>query len=66
MAEAIVVNQKQKEVLNKVMKLGGKVSLAEVDKRTAGALETRGLVKLSENKKGQFVSLTAKGKKLLN
>jgi predicted transcriptional regulator len=68
MAEAVVVNKKQKEVLSGVMKLGGKVNLAEkpVDKRTVGALESRGLVKLSENRKGQFMSVTAKGKKLLN
>lgn len=68
MAEQVVINEKQKEVLSKIFDNSGKVELKEasIDKRSAKALEARGLVKLKENNKGIFVSITAKGKKALN
>jgi hypothetical protein len=70
MADVVVLNDRQKEALAllKTLTASGKVDLkaASVDKRTAGALEARGLVKLKETAKGVFVNVTAKGKKAVN
>jgi predicted transcriptional regulator len=65
--QTIQINEKQTDTLKSIVKTG-KVNVIEanLDKRTVNALETRGLVKKSENKKGLFVIATAKGKKFLN
>lgn len=66
MAETITINDKQKDTLKDVVKAGRAIVEGNFDKRTINALEVRGLVKKSENKKGIFVAPTAKGKKFLN
>jgi DNA-binding MarR family transcriptional regulator len=63
--ETITLSANQAKVLKEVV-AGGKIDLTSVDKRAVKALETRGLVKTTENKKGIFVAPTAKGKKALN
>jgi len=59
----VQINEKQVQTLTKVI-AAGKIDVAELDSRSVKALASRGLVKLSENKKGTFVTPTAKGKKL--
>ena len=65
--QTVNINEKQTDTLKSIVK-SGKMNVieAKLDKRTINALETRGLVKKSENKKGIFVIATAKGKKFLN
>lgn len=63
--ETITLSANQAKVLKEVV-AAGKIDLSSVDKRAVNALETRGLVKTSESKKGTFVAPTAKGKKALN
>jgi DNA-binding MarR family transcriptional regulator len=62
MTEEIVLSEAQLSCL-KAVSDGGKVETKTVDKRSVNALEKKGLVKVTENKKGAFVALTAKGKK---
>jgi hypothetical protein len=50
----------------KAVIVAGKSILEDLDGRSVNALERRGLVKVTENKKGTFVAPTAKGKKILN
>jgi predicted transcriptional regulator len=47
-----------------IIKNTGKVDCKDLDVRSVRALANRGLVKMTENKKGSFVTVTAKGKKL--
>ncbi len=65
MSQAININEKQISALQNILKKG-KIIADGFDKRTVRALELRGLVKTSANKKGFFVQPTAKGKKFLN
>lgn len=62
MSEEIVLTQAQIDTLNRLT--GGKVDAKELDKRSINALEKRGLAKVKAAKKGTFVSVTAKGKKV--
>lgn len=55
----------QQKVLKEIVGTG-KVETKGYNGNTLIALERRGLVKLTENKKGKFVQSTAKGKKALN
>lgn len=59
------LNDNQKEVLAGIIKCG-KAETKAFHTGTLKALDNRGLVKLTENKKGRFVQATAKGKKALN
>jgi len=63
--QQIKINENQEAALSQIIS-EGKVIADDFDKRTIGALETRGLVKVTENKKGVFVAPTAKGKKFIN
>ncbi|MGW8178158.1 MAG: hypothetical protein ACWGQW_05205 [bacterium] len=58
------INKNQKDVLKKLS--DGKQHTCDFDKRTVGALVRRDFIKLISNKKGDFVKITAKGKKELN
>lgn len=62
--EAITLTTLQKRTLSHVVNQGGKADITSLDARSANALERRGLVKVSETRKGIFVTVTAKGKKL--
>ena len=64
---AVKINDNQRLALKTII-ANGKMPLdpAVVDRRSTKALETRGLVKITETKKGVFVAPTAAGKKLLN
>ncbi len=44
----------------------GKTSVGEIDGRKISALERRGLVKITSNSKGEFVSALAKAKRFIN
>lgn len=67
MPDKISINANQEKVLKSIVSAGGRQPMkGNYDVRTVGALETRGLVKRTENKQGVFVSATAKGKKLIN
>jgi hypothetical protein len=59
----IKLSEKQTKNLKTVIG-SGKVSIKDLDGRSVNALEARGLVKVSYNTKGTWVSPTAKGKKL--
>jgi len=63
--QQVVINKNQTDALKDIVK-AGKVNFSDIDKRTAKALQTRGLVKINEGKKATFVVPTAKGKKFLN
>lgn len=66
--ENINLNTNQTKALKQII-ASGKVTVGsgyDVDGRTARALAVRGLVKVTENKKGVFATPTAKGKKTLN
>jgi len=58
------INKTQTSILKKIS--DGKQHECSFDKRTIGALVRRDFVKLISNKKGEFVKITAKGKKVLN
>jgi len=62
------INITQKSALKDIVKRGGNVDVIEAnyDLRTIKALVRRDFAKLVSNKKGQFVKITAKGKKVLN
>lgn len=61
----IDINTNQKKVLKKIS--DGKQHEAKgFDLRTINALVRRDFAKLTSNKKGQFVKVTAKGKKAIN
>jgi predicted transcriptional regulator len=62
MTEEIVLSDAQVTCLQ-TLQANGKVDAKTVDKRSVKALEKKGLAKISETKKGEFVALTAKGKK---
>ena len=53
-----------KDVLKKIS--DGKQHECSFDKRTVGALVRRDFIKLISKKSGDFVKITAKGKKELN
>jgi hypothetical protein len=59
------INTTQKKVLKKISD-GKPWETTKFDLRTINALVRRDFAKLTENKKGQFVKVTAKGKKALN
>jgi DNA-binding MarR family transcriptional regulator len=61
--ETITLTSSQKETLKQIISRG-KTIKSTVDSRSVNALENRGLVKVSETRKGVFVTVTAKGKKL--
>jgi hypothetical protein len=61
----INLTESQEDVLRHIVN-EGKASADDVDKRSLNALDRRGLVKITTNKKGTFAAATAKGKKLLN
>jgi len=66
--ETINLNTNQTKALKQII-ASGKATVGsgfEVDARSARALEARGLVKVTENKKGIFAIPTAKGKKAIN
>jgi hypothetical protein len=63
--ETITLSANQAKVLKEVV-AAGKIDLSTIDKRAVNALETRGLVKTTETRKGMIVAPTAKGKKALN
>jgi len=65
MTQQVTINEAQKAALKTIVD-GGRQSADTFNKRTIFALENRGLVKTTENKKGIFVAPTAKGKKALN
>jgi hypothetical protein len=62
MAENVILNDNQLKTLTDIVKMG-KAEMSNFDKRCINALEKRGMVKTSENKKGIFVVPTARGKK---
>ena len=62
----ISINERQTDTLKSIVTEGKQLIRGNFDKRTCRALETRGLVKITTNKKGEFVNATAKGKKILN
>lgn len=62
----IEVNKSQKSILKDIVKIGGKADAAGFNGNTLNALSKRGLVKITENKKGKFVAVTAKAKKVLD
>jgi predicted transcriptional regulator len=66
--QQITISEKSLGTLKDIITETGRVNIVEkqIDKRSVRALETRGLVKTTENKNGQFVSVTAKGKKFLS
>lgn len=59
------INKNQKDVLKKISD-GKQVEMCDFDQRTINALVRRDFAKIISNKKGQFVKITAKGKKELN
>lgn len=65
MQAEIKLSKAQEETLGAIVKVG-KTSIGDYNKRTVTALEGKGLVKVTELKKGVFVAPTAKGKKILN
>ena len=60
------INTIQKNILQNIVKGGAKVDATLFNGNTLNALAKRGLVKISENKSGKFVAITAKAKKVLN
>ena len=62
----IQINDVQKNILKDIVKSGAKVEAKGFNGNTLNALAKRGLVKITENKKGKFVAITAKAKKVLN
>lgn len=60
------INTTQKSTLKDIVKRGGRVDVTTYDLRTLNALVRRDFAKLAENKKGQFVFATSKGKKAIN
>lgn len=64
--QQIQINDVQTKILKDLVKAGGKVETKGYNGNTIKALDKRGLVKISENKKGTFVAATAKAKKVLN
>jgi predicted transcriptional regulator len=61
--DTVKLTENQIENLNQIVN-AGKVDYKDVDGRAVRALSARGLVKVTENSKGTFVTATAKGKKL--
>ncbi len=59
------INVAQKNVL-KTISDGRQLDTVGFDLRTIKALVRRDFVKLIDNKKGQFVKITAKGRKFAN
>jgi len=59
------INVPQKKTLKKISD-GKQHEAASFDLRTIKALVRRDFAKLISNKKGQFVKVTAKGKKAIN
>lgn len=59
------INITQKTVLKKISK-STQVATCDLDKRTIQALVRRDFAKIITNKKGEFVKVTAKGKKAVN
>jgi len=59
------INTTQKKILKDIVKRGGRIDVAEAnyDLRSIQALVRRDFAKLISNKKGNFVTATAKGKK---
>jgi hypothetical protein len=55
----------QQKILKAIVS-AGKTPIAEFDKRKLRALDNRKLIKVTSNKKGEFVQATAAGKKALN
>jgi RNA-binding protein YhbY len=66
MAESITINTNQLSTLKAIVAAGKATLDHNFDKRTVNALETRGLVKVTTNRKGTFAAPTAKGKKFAN
>ena len=60
-----MINVNQKKILKKISH-GKQVETTPFDLRTINALVKRDFARLISNKKGTFVKITAKGKKLLN
>lgn len=61
--DTVKLTQKQNKNLAQVVSTG-KTNYKDLDGRSVRALAIRGLVKVTENKKGVFVTATAKGKKM--
>jgi len=59
------INDTQKKILKKISD-GKQHEAGGFDLRTINALVRRDFAKLVSNKKGQFVKVTAKGKKAIN
>lgn len=59
------INKGQTKTL-KTISDGKQHAASDFDLRTINALVRRDFAKLVSNKKGQFVKITAKGKKVLN
>jgi predicted transcriptional regulator len=59
------INAVQKTVLKKISKFT-QVATGDLDGRTIRALVHRDFAKIVANKKGEFVKITAKGKKAIN
>jgi len=59
------INKNQETTL-KTIADGKQYAVTEFDLRTINALVRRDFAKMTETKKGQFVKITAKGKKILN
>ena len=65
MQAEIKLSKAQEDTLESIVQ-SGKTGIEGYNKRTVTSLENRGLVKVTEQKKGTFVAPTAKGKKALN
>ena len=61
--DIVKLTDRQKQTLGIVVN-EGTIDYREIDGRSVRALANRGLVKLTENKRGTIVTPTAKGKKL--
>lgn len=57
------LNDNQVKTLRYILD-AGTIDYQEIDGRAVRALSSRGFVKVTENKRGKFVTATAKGKKL--
>lgn len=59
------MSENQVKTIREIIKVG-KTDASNFDGKTLNALARRGLIKVTESRKGRFVSITAKGKKSLN
>ena len=63
--QQVSISEKSLDTLKSIV-AGGKIPTDGLDKRSLRALATRDFVKVTESKKGNFVTATAKGKKFIN